>query len=214
MALGLAALHRLLISARAGGIAGAAAGGAGFGALAEVAHAEREPDRRAWHRAAAALAPDEAIAAELQRSAERARMRGGQSASAAFLTRAAELTPDPGRRVQRLLAAARAELSAGAPGRAEGLLERVSPLLHDSLANAQALQLSGEIRYALGQLDLAPAILIRGGAARLPRTAEAMPARRRSGRPQVTPAAAAGTSRTRTSQRRRLRTQSSGYQEL
>jgi DNA-binding CsgD family transcriptional regulator len=129
-------------------------------ALAAVADPERDPERRAWHRAAAALGPDESVAAELARSAERARARGGLPASAVFLSRAAELTPDEGRQAGRLLAAAQAELAAGAPGKAEGLLAQASTFHRDPLASARALRLRGEISYALGQLDEAPAVLL------------------------------------------------------
>jgi hypothetical protein len=61
------------------------------------------PDRSIWHRAAAAIDPDEALAAELEASAGRARRRGGTIAA---LERAARLSPDAANRTGRLMRAA------------------------------------------------------------------------------------------------------------
>jgi hypothetical protein len=91
-------------------------------ALADATDPEVDPDRRAWHRAHATTASDESVAAELERSAGRAQGRGGLAAAAAFLERAAELTPEPTRRARRALAAAQSKQRAGAPDAALQLL--------------------------------------------------------------------------------------------
>jgi DNA-binding CsgD family transcriptional regulator len=91
-------------------------------ALAEVSDPDSDADRRVWHRALAARGPDEDVAADLERSAGRAQARGGAAAAAAFLDRAVALSPDPARRRERALAAAQANVQAGAFTRARGLL--------------------------------------------------------------------------------------------
>jgi len=82
-------------------------------ALADATDADADPDRRAWHRARATADLSEEVAAELEQSADRAQARAGLAASAAFLTRATELTPLPATRTRRALAAAFANVQAG-----------------------------------------------------------------------------------------------------
>ena len=72
-----------------------------------------QPDRRAWHLAAAALQPDEDVAALLEATAAQARRRGGAAAAALALERAAELSPDPADQARRLVAAASAAIPTG-----------------------------------------------------------------------------------------------------
>jgi DNA-binding CsgD family transcriptional regulator len=117
-------------------------------ALAEAIDAERDPDRRAWHRAHAALAPDEEVALELELSAGRAQARGGIAAAAAFLQRAVALTVDPARRAERALAAAEASLEAGAFDAALGVLATAEAGPLDELQRARVDLLHGRIASA------------------------------------------------------------------
>jgi DNA-binding CsgD family transcriptional regulator len=114
-------------------------------ALAEATDPAADPDRRSWHRAQAAAGADEDVAAELERSAARAERRGGLAAAAAFLERAALLTPEPGRGAQRLLAAARGKREAGELDAALGLLVAVEAGPLDALQAAEVECLRGLI---------------------------------------------------------------------
>jgi DNA-binding CsgD family transcriptional regulator len=114
-------------------------------ALAEATDTEIDPDRHAWHRARAASGPDEDVAAELERSADRAHARGGLAAAAAFLERAALLTPEPAHRAQRLLTAARVKRDAGSLDDALGLLVAVEAGPRDALLTAEVERLRGQI---------------------------------------------------------------------
>jgi DNA-binding CsgD family transcriptional regulator/tetratricopeptide (TPR) repeat protein len=130
------------------------------GALAAVLDGEGDADRRAWHAAEAVLGPDEAVALQLERSAERARARSGFTAESAYLQRAAELTPDPRDRVRRLLDAARAAQIAGAWTQARTLLTRAQPLLEDPRQSADALRLRASLLTDLGRPAGAVAMML------------------------------------------------------
>jgi DNA-binding CsgD family transcriptional regulator len=136
-------------------------------ALAAATDAAADPDRRAWHRAAAAAGPDEQVAAELEDSAGRAQARGGLAAAAAFLERAVLLTADPGRRARRTLAAAQASVQAGAFDRALELLAAAEAGPLDELQSARVDLLRGQVAFASGPGSDAPALLLLKAARRL-----------------------------------------------
>ena len=114
-------------------------------ALAEATDARVDPDRRAWHLAEAVAGRDEDVAAELERAADRAQARGGLAAAAAFHERSALLTSDPGRRGQRLLAAASAKRDSGALDAALGLVVEVEAGPLDEFGRAHAELMRGRI---------------------------------------------------------------------
>ncbi len=112
------------------------------GAHAALAQAT-EGDRRAWHLAAAAFAPDETVAQALAEAALTARLRGGISESARAFERAAQLTLDKERRVERLLEAAAGYLLAGRLDRGFALLDEALALAIDPRVRAEIQHLRG-----------------------------------------------------------------------
>jgi DNA-binding CsgD family transcriptional regulator len=130
-------------------------------ALAQATDPQVDPDRRAWHRAEAAAGPDEDVAAELERSAGRARARGGLAAAAAFLKRAATLTLDASPRAGRALAAAQAKVQAGAYDLARDLLAmaEAGPLTSGQQATADLVR--AQLAFVTNRGSDAPALLLR-----------------------------------------------------
>src|SRR3954469_362236 len=131
------------------------------GALAAATDSETDPDRRAWHRAHAAIAPDEEVAGELIDSASRAQGRGGIAAAAAFLERAVTFTPDPGERASRALTAAQLKLEAGDLSAAGSLLAAADAGPLDKLGQARAQRVQAQIAFDMRRGTDAPPLLLR-----------------------------------------------------
>jgi DNA-binding CsgD family transcriptional regulator/tetratricopeptide (TPR) repeat protein len=130
-------------------------------ALAEATDPQADPDRRLSHRAAAASAPDEDIAAELEQAAVRAEARGGRTAAAGFWQRSAALTGDPGRRADRTLAAALAYLQAGSIQSAAALVAEAAAHVQTDLQRSLVARLRGQIGWASFPGPSAPVQLLR-----------------------------------------------------
>ncbi|WP_436533368.1 ATP-binding protein [Actinoplanes sp. HUAS TT8] len=118
-------------------------------ALAEVTDPATDPDRRAWHRAHATAGTDAQVAAELENSAGRALARGGWAAAAAFLERAAELTPDAARRGELLVSAATARADAGAYALVPRILAAAELTPMAPVARARAESLRARVTFML-----------------------------------------------------------------
>ena len=92
-----------------------------YRALAEVV---ADPERRLWHRAMAAEAPDESIASALEQHGRQAAARGAVTVAGAALERAAALTTDPRSKGARLVAAAEIAYEVGLVDSAQRLVDQ------------------------------------------------------------------------------------------
>ncbi|MET9242779.1 AAA family ATPase [Nonomuraea sp. NPDC003709] len=127
-----------------------------------AALADEDVDRRAWHLAAAAIGPDEAVARELEQSAERAARRGGHAAAASALRRSAALTASAEDRARRLTLAAEAGWLAGQPDGARALLDEAAQYATDPRLRSRGTYVRGVIESVCGRPDTAYAMLIAG----------------------------------------------------
>ena len=130
-------------------------------ALAAACSAELQTDRRVWHQAIATLTPDERLAAELEASAERFRVRGGHASAATAYERAAKLSQTEPARVRRLVQAAGSAFIAGQIERARSLVDQSLPAA-DGRSRADLLALRGVIDGFGGSLSDAVSSLLEG----------------------------------------------------
>lgn len=137
-------------------------------ALAAAGDARIDPDRHAWHRGQAALGPDQDVADELERAGHRSLARGGMAAAAAFLQRAAELTPEPALRTQRATLAAQAKYEAGAADEALTLLALAAQGPLSAFETARLTLFRAHITFYLAQGNQLPAEFLDAARALVP----------------------------------------------
>jgi DNA-binding CsgD family transcriptional regulator len=125
-----------------------------------AAHVDGNDAQRAWHLAAAALGPDEQVAASLATVAERARERRAHAEAAAALEKAAWLTPDPAKRLERLARAAEDVWDGGDSHDALRLVAEAEPLGVANADRARLLELRGRIERRVGVLATACDLLL------------------------------------------------------
>ncbi|TLW92186.1 helix-turn-helix transcriptional regulator [Saccharomonospora piscinae] len=126
-----------------------------------AAEAERagDRDRAVWHRAATATAPSPELVRELDAVASRARAAAAHATAAAAGERAAVLSPRPGERARRLVAAAADHWASGRPQRARTALRTAVPLA-DRALGARISRLAGEIELRRGDPTVAATELV------------------------------------------------------
>ncbi|MGW0159067.1 AAA family ATPase [Mycobacterium sp. NPDC003323] len=143
-------------------------------ALAEATDAQADPDRRAWHAANAAAGPDDAVAADLEISADRAQRRGGIAAAAAFLERSAVLTMDPQLRGSRAIAAAHAKREAASPEAAYALLAIADTAPLSALQRARVARMRAQMDFVRSRAGAAGAPTVGEASAQLLSAAQAL----------------------------------------
>ena len=119
-----------------------------------------QPDRRAWHLAAAALNPDEHVASQLETTATLAQQRGGAAAAALAMERAAELSPDPADKARRLVAAASIAVPTGQADWVQDLAARALAVTADPVLRMTARRDAGWALAWSGQRTAALSALI------------------------------------------------------
>lgn len=96
------------------------------------------PHRQVWHRAQAALKPDDALAAQLAATCDEVLRRDGYLAAAVTMQRAAMLTGDAGEQARHLVRAAPLARNAGDPHWSAALSRRALNGLDDLISRVRA----------------------------------------------------------------------------
>ncbi|WP_371518053.1 AAA family ATPase [Kitasatospora sp. NBC_01300] len=125
-----------------------------------IAGALPDGDRRTWHRAHAATAPDAALADALERTAVRAEARGAHGGAAAAYERAARLTPDRDAATRRLVLAAEAATEEGKLAQAETLADEAGARTDNPLAHALLDQVRATAHFWRGSYPTAYRLLL------------------------------------------------------
>ena len=114
-----------------------------------------DPDREAWHRAAAADGPDPEVVAALGLVGARAERRGAYVSALAAYERAAALSTRPAERAELLLAAARNAWGCGQTARARSLLAATRQFAEDPVLLSDIARLHGRIEVNIGSAEAA-----------------------------------------------------------
>jgi DNA-binding CsgD family transcriptional regulator len=125
-----------------------------------LAGVERDADRRAWHLAAAAVAPDEPAAGELDLAGGRALARGAPASAARAFEVAAGLSGEAEARGRRLARAARAAHRAGDVHGASRHVTAARGVAADPITLADLLLVESEVRMRSGDLEGAHRALV------------------------------------------------------
>ncbi len=130
--------------------AGAPARRTAHAALGRAGGEARLPDHRAWHLAAAAAAPDEAVAAELDQVAVEAARRGAPGTALRAFVQAAQLSPGEPERARREIEGAELALSVGRLDEALELLDGARGRGDDALLRAQGERIRARVEMLRG----------------------------------------------------------------
>jgi DNA-binding NarL/FixJ family response regulator len=129
-------------------------------ALARALEDSGHDDRRAWHLAAAAVAPDENVAAALEAAGDGARRRGGLASAASALEQAGRLSPDPAGRSRRMREAARDWWMSGNSQRAAAAIDDALERASDPVERADVQRVRAQLELSRGRPRAAHDLLV------------------------------------------------------